>query len=579
MAMYKCKVCGKEFERIGNGVYCAGPHYRPCPVCGKPVAFHKPSERIKCCSKECTKRLREQSKTEADMRECAECGKKFMPNNHNQKYCSGPHITNCVICGKEITYTSSPTNKPKTCSVQCREVLHQQTVYDRYGVANVFQTDTVKDLIKEYHTSPDTYVHTDKSKGSNPVERICKFCGEPFMAYGTKEYCDRPHKVACAVCGELFDFNVQYPYKKTCSRKCAYKLGQVTFNQQTRICELCGKEFHPNSSMQRYCEDDHYHPCPVCGKPVKIARGSEALPAVCCSTECSETMRKQTCLSKYGVENYAELSDVRAHLSEISKSDEIREKREQTSLVRWGAENPSKNPEVRKRISNTVRSAECQKRIKETMKERYGHYSAMPNPDILNKYKATCEDKFGVPYACLTDTCVQAQGSIISVPNRSIGDLLETYGLSYGFEYRISHYSYDLEVKPNILIEVNPTYTHNAVGNVWGAGKDIVYHVNKTMVAKENGFRCINIWDWDDVHKVISLIIPKSPVYARKCTLSVIDAKTANEFETKFHLQESVKGQTICLGLYYNSDLVQIMTFGKPRYNKNFEWEIGRAHV
>ena len=30
------------------------------------------------------------------------------------------------------------------------------------------------------------------------------------------------------------------------------------------------------------------------------------------------------------------------------------------------------------------------------------------------------------------------------------------------------------------------------------------------------------------------------------------------------------------LGLYYNNELVELMTFGKPRYNKNYEWELLR---
>ena len=52
MSTYKCELCGKEFERRSNAIYCDGPHYRPCPVCGKPVPFKNPGEPIKCCSKE-----------------------------------------------------------------------------------------------------------------------------------------------------------------------------------------------------------------------------------------------------------------------------------------------------------------------------------------------------------------------------------------------------------------------------------------------------------------------------------------------------------------------------------------------
>lgn len=54
-----CEICGKSFVPINNtSRYCSGPHYRPCPICGKPVEFTEPSSDPACCSKECTKELR-----------------------------------------------------------------------------------------------------------------------------------------------------------------------------------------------------------------------------------------------------------------------------------------------------------------------------------------------------------------------------------------------------------------------------------------------------------------------------------------------------------------------------------------
>lgn len=50
----KCKLCGKEF--IPNGpkhVYCPGPHFGPCPVCGKQVEIRDPSFGPTACSEEC----------------------------------------------------------------------------------------------------------------------------------------------------------------------------------------------------------------------------------------------------------------------------------------------------------------------------------------------------------------------------------------------------------------------------------------------------------------------------------------------------------------------------------------------
>jgi hypothetical protein len=64
-------------------------------------------------------------------------------------------------------------------------------------------------------------------------------------------------------------------------------------------------------------------------------------------------------------------------------------------------------------------------------------------------------------------------------------------------------------------------------------------------------------------------------IYARKCKIQMIDVKTKNKFLNENHLQGEDKS-SVYFGLYYEDQLVSIMTFGTPRYNKNYEWEIIR---
>lgn len=153
MSKYKCKICGNEFDRVGNGVYCPGPHYRPCPVCGKPVEYHRPSDPVTCCSAECSNKLTLQSKMNGVTRICKECGKQFKPKNGTQVYCPGPHTTRCKICCKLIEYTCSPKEKPVYCSKACRNIGKQQTVKSRYGVNNVSELQSVKDKISVANSS------------------------------------------------------------------------------------------------------------------------------------------------------------------------------------------------------------------------------------------------------------------------------------------------------------------------------------------------------------------------------------------------------------------------------------------
>lgn len=68
---------------------------------------------------------------------------------------------------------------------------------------------------------------------------------------------------------------------------------------------------------------------------------------------------------------------------------------------------------------------------------------------------------------------------------------------------------------------------------------------------------------------------PRETVYARKCEVRDVDLSATREYLNTYHLQGYAK-DSIRLGLYYDDKLVSIMTFGKPRYNKNCEYELIR---
>ena len=84
------------------------------------------------------------------------------------------------------------------------------------------------------------------------------------------------------------------------------------------------------------------------------------------------------------------------------------------------------------------------------------------------------------------------------------------------------------------------------------------------------------IRDWDNIDKIIYMIQNKETLYARNLTIKEVSKDDCDLFLNEFHLQNTCKGQLIRLGLYRDSQLIQIMTFGNPRYNKNYEYELLR---
>lgn len=65
-------------------------------------------------------------------------------------------------------------------------------------------------------------------------------------------------------------------------------------------------------------------------------------------------------------------------------------------------------------------------------------------------------------------------------------------------------------------------------------------------------------------------------INARDCDIVSIDKKTEREFLDNNHTNGFVKGSIVSYGLKFEDELVQLISLGKPRYNKNYQWELLR---
>lgn len=64
-------------------------------------------------------------------------------------------------------------------------------------------------------------------------------------------------------------------------------------------------------------------------------------------------------------------------------------------------------------------------------------------------------------------------------------------------------------------------------------------------------------------------------IYARNCNINIVDKTNEVEFLNNNHIQGYARS-FISYGLFYKNELVQLLSFGKPRFNKNYQWEIIR---
>lgn len=367
----------------------------------------------------------------------------------------------------------------------------------------------------------------------------------------------------CVICGNPVKFqSVSKGYVSTCSRECDKHLKS---NVHKKIWSEYTKA--ERASRIKQMEDKREEHCGY--------RTPFANPNI-------RTQIESTMLNRYGSKYYTTIESGKL-LQEYNKihREEINNKIAKT----W-----SDKTKEEKQLINSKRDNTC--------KERFGCYnysqtkefstlisektkSLWNNKSWREKVKNTNLEKYGVVYACLAKHVQDSNGKQISRSNRDFVDLLVKSDITnIELEFSLKCYSYDVKIN-NILIEINPTYTHNSTIEPAFHGKCIKtkekdYHRNKSKFASENGYRCIHIWDWDQIGKVVYLLENKERIFARLCEIKEVNVEDTNNFLNLYHLQNTCRNQTVRLGLYYNNELVELMTFGRPRYNSKYEWELLR---
>jgi hypothetical protein len=115
-------------------------------------------------------------------------------------------------------------------------------------------------------------------------------------------------------------------------------------------------------------------------------------------------------------------------------------------------------------------------------------------------------------------------------------------------------------------------------------GKYKDYHLYKTEKCLEKGIELIHILDYEWLFKkhIISSILHNKlklnthKIAARKCVIKPInDTKILKQFLNDNHIQ-GYTHSSINIGLYYNEELISVMTFGKNRFKQDNKFELLR---
>lgn len=142
----------------------------------------------------------------------------------------------------------------------------------------------------------------------------------------------------------------------------------------------------------------------------------------------------------------------------------------------------------------------------------------------------------------------------------------------------------------NIAIEFNGLYWHSYMNKEGATHENQINklynkkrHLEKTEACHKLGIKLLHIFEneWETKQQIWRSVIRNQlglseKIYARKCIIKIVNKQEAREFIANNHLQGSETRSTYYYGLYYQDELVSVMSFGKPLYNKNYDYELVR---
>jgi hypothetical protein len=307
---------------------------------------------------------------------------------------------------------------------------------------------------------------------------------------------------------------------------------------------------------------------------------------------------RKSMVNKYGVDcalKNPEFIEKGRQTKKLRYDDENYNNRELTkitSLAKYGVNNPTKNKDIQLKISNSRKIKHfaailelCDKKNITpmfTITDYVGY-------DFSNKYRFQCKK---CNHEFVTDVYKHTH-LFCETCNPNDSDTLETEL----FLFISSIIPAKIEIRRNdrtvlfgkeldiyipfkkTAFELNGLYWHSE--NSLGINKQ--YHINKYKSCEDHHVRLMHIFENEWIHKknIVKSIIRNSlgcistKIFARDCVIKSVTTTEKNNFLNENHLQGEDLS-SVQYGLFFENELVSVMTFGKSRFDKTIQYEMYR---
>lgn len=438
-------------------------------------------------------------------------------------------------------------------------------------------------------------------------------------------YCEVCHKQVHILHG-----HISREFPRTCSNACKNKLvgianvkltdeqkqqaiakkKQTNIERFGAISPLANKEVRAKGEAtmkERYGTDNAFKSEVIKAKIRKTNKeryGNE----VAIKSDAVKQKRDATMVAKYGIKSAFEDRDKIVNAMESKygvdnpfKLKETQDKAKATIKERYGVENISQSKERRKQViieqankgyDSIMRLAKDNDVKPMFSLEEYINTRLTQEKDKYGttfKWKCNaCGDVFDSPYVNgMLPICRKCHPISRTEEER---DLIDCVSTIYKGEIRthvrdvIPPYELDIYIpEKKLAIEFNGAYWHST-----SAGKDNEHHLTKTRLCEARGIHLIHIWEWDwvnnrnKVDRRLMAYLGEShyTLFARKCHASVLtareDIEQAKDMLNNIHLQGDIPAK-VYVALYNDDGKMEaVMSFGKPRFNKDYQWELYR---
>ena len=378
------------------------------------------------------------------------------------------------------------------------------------------------------------------------------------------------------------------------------------------VCEFCGELVHKYVSVDLK-NDVYYNTICKNKKCIILKRKAANLKKYGVENAAqSNTIKdkmKATNLKKYGVEN-------------VSQSEVIKKRKISTCFINFGVDHPMQSKVVQEKSEDTCMSEYGKKytfqtdnfkmKARQTWEENYGVKNPSQSEKIKNLAQQTyaknflvnssifvdlkkrryemlnyigsiftlkcpkCNEIFNIHHKLLysrlynhcVELCVNCNplDSHISGQEVKLNEFINSLGVETEQSNRTILGNREIDIYiPSMKIgfEFNGIYWHS------DKYKSKDYHQEKKFLAAKNNINLIHIWedDWNFKNEIVKSRIRavlgiSKRIYGRKTEIREVSSVVSREFLNINHIQGHINSKHR-IGLFYESNLVALMTFGK----------------